>query len=195
MYLFEALGLIRSGTTFRHSGTAEAQEEEALLSVEMTVTRDVLSSGDGQAIRTRTALPQQISFVIPDDWQEGDAVPAEGPHGPIRVPVSEDAKPGERGTFWLGPVSYHVLVPEGAGPGTLVSATGPGNEQFCATVPRGKHAGDYFEIVPTALMVQVPVGTYPGDLIEFDTLDGQPVRCAVPPGLRKGQYFAAVMDL
>eukprot|EP00450_Noctiluca_scintillans_P026832 CAMPEP_0194511052 /NCGR_PEP_ID=MMETSP0253-20130528/42606_1 /TAXON_ID=2966 /ORGANISM="Noctiluca scintillans" /LENGTH=206 /DNA_ID=CAMNT_0039354357 /DNA_START=9 /DNA_END=629 /DNA_ORIENTATION=- len=206
MSLLETFGLSRTDTTLSRSATAlrkhsypgehaDETEEEALLSLEMTTTREVAPSGDERPIRTRTAAAQEIRYKVPFDWEDGHPVPVHGPHGPLRVPVPSDAKPGEDRSFWLGPVSYQVLVPEGAEPGALVSATGPGNVQFCATVPRGKVPGDYFEMVPSALMVQVPVGAYPGDLVEFDAPDGQSVKCVVPPGVRRGQYFAAVLDV
>lgn len=171
-------------------------DDAALLGVEMQSTSQMMSKGagarrSGRSFRARTALPQEIQYEVPLNFS-GGPVRAEGPHGPLRIPVAEGLKPGERGTMWLGPNTYLVLVPDGAGPGDLVAGQGPNGEVMEVKVPPRKQPGDHFEVVPPALMIEVPKGAGPGDFVDFATLEGVEVTVAVPTGVEPGQYFAAV---
>jgi len=150
-----------------------------------------------------TAPPQEISFIVPADFDLSARQPicVQGPHGPLELPVPEGAVPGEPCYVRLGPPAmYKVNVPEGSSPGDTVrfaAATpdaGTGSVAPAAlieaVVPEGKAPGDVFEVFPPALLVQVPEGTQPGDPLVFHSPDNKELVAAVPEGLAPGRYFS-----
>lgn len=138
--------------------------------------------------------PVELSFCAPDNAEKSVCV--QGPHGPIMVPLPEDAKPGQTTTIRIGPQTdegaYEVAVPEGAEPGEPVQFKGTNDEPLSTVVPEGKKPGDKFLAkvnVPT-VMVRVPPGAQAGTEVMFQTPGEQQVRfTTIPDGLSAGHYF------
>lgn len=148
--------------------------------------------------QAKTALPQDITFRVPDSLEDSeggvDVVCIQGPHGPLRVPLPDGAKPGEECKIRLGPpAEYHITVPEGGKPGDSVKFPGATGEELTATVPKGKRPGDKFEVSLPVLLVQVPPGVKPGMEVMYEAPDRQN-RCArVPRGCLEGHYFPVLI--
>jgi hypothetical protein len=151
--------------------------------------------GEARIFHAQTTLPQELSFVVPEDHRRGDPVCVSGPHGPLLLPVPESARSGDHLTVRLGPTaSYRVPVPPGKGPGDPVSFDGDGGEQLQVSVPEGMKPGDIFEVTQPSLMVQVPLKAVEGDQLVFSAPDGRELSALVPPGLQPGQYFAVSLQ-
>lgn len=152
-----------------------------------------------QVLQANTALPQDITFVVPnsDDIetvQGVEIVCIQGPHGPIRVPLPLGAKCGEQCSVRLGPpAQYHVTVPEGFKEGESVNFEGSTGEPLTAAVPPGKKPGDVFEVSLPVLLVQVPVGAKAGVEVMYEAPDRQARFARVPKGVAPGHYFPVLI--
>uniref|UniRef100_A0A7S1AIW2 Uncharacterized protein n=1 Tax=Noctiluca scintillans TaxID=2966 RepID=A0A7S1AIW2_NOCSC len=141
----------------------------------------------------KSAVPQDLVFVVPRDFVPGELITVEGPHGPCCVPLPLDIQPGQWCSVRLGPNPTHTLVvPEGARRGQSVYFMGP-DGQVEVTIPPGKKPGDTFDVIPPAMMVQVPDGAVPGDQLSFMTSQGEQLLTVVPENHHPGQYFAAAL--
>ena len=76
-----------------------------------------------------------------------------------------------------------VKVPENVKPGASVMFYSPDGVRLHGVVPRGKEAGEDFEVIPPAVMVQVPAGAKPGDTLVLHPRPTQLIRRLVniPP--------------
>lgn len=144
----------------------------------------------------KTAFPQDIKFTVPDatETDDGGIVCIQGPHGPLRVPVPEGAKPGEETSIRLGPpAQYTVTVPEKGKPGDNVKFGGQHGEELNAQVPPGKKPGETFEVSLPVLLVQVPAGTKPGQEVMYEAPDKQNRCTRIPKGCLPGHYFPVLL--
>jgi hypothetical protein len=160
---------------------------------------------EGSPVRVRrlplakAVLPQDITFTVPEasDSQGGqDIVCIQGPHGPIRIPLPDGAKPGEQCTYRLGPPALgYTKVPEGAQPGDTVKFEGEDGEPLNAVVPDGKKPGDEFEVSLPVLLIQVPMGATAGMEVMYEAVEGHTIggRATVPPGASPGSYFQVLV--
>jgi len=158
------------------------------------------AAGDGTPSETvmkrvlpvQAALPQVLSFTVPNDAVPGQLVCIKGPHGPMHIPLPDSAEPGKPCSFRLGASWHHeVMVPEECKPGDMVTFTSKSGEQLQATVPEGKKPGETFQVLPRVVMLQVPRGALPGDLLAFTTPLGTSLMSPVPQKCMPGQYFPA----
>lgn len=143
----------------------------------------------------KTALPQELHFVAPQDCVAGKPVCLLGPHGdPITVPLPEGAEPGKACSVYLGPKSsFKVIVPEGALPGAPLQFTTEDGEMLNTIVQPGKKPGDTMEIVPPVVLVQVPKGVKSGDEVTYTTPIGTMAMVQVPEGFAPGHYFTTLL--
>jgi len=145
----------------------------------------------------KTAPPQELHFVAPEDCVAGNPVCLLGPHGdPITVPLPEGAQPGKPCKVFLGPKSsYQVIVPEGALPGTTVIFNTEDGETLNTVVPPGKNPGETMEIVPPVVLIQVPPGASSGEELIYTTPIGTLAVVQVPAGFGPGHYFATLLPV
>lgn len=144
----------------------------------------------------KTTFPQDIKFTVPEDVQAGAIVCIQGPHGPIRVQLPEDAEPGKDFSWRLGPPDQiSVDVPEDVEPGTFVQFMGENGEALCAPVPKGLKPGDKFSVGPPVIMVQVPKDAVAGSEVVFMSPFGERLGAKVPEGLSQGQYFPVSFNM
>merc|ERR1719253_373483 len=129
------------------------------------------------------------------DSQGGmDIVCIQGPHGPLRIPLPDGAKPGEECTFRFGPpAQYHVVVPDGARSGDSVPFKGDDGAELTAIVPTGKRPGDKFEVALPVLLIQVPAGAKPGTEVMYEAPDRQKLCARIPEGMKPGLYFQVLV--
>jgi len=139
--------------------------------------------------------PGDIEVQVPEDWKAGEKVAAEGPHGRFFFTLPEDAKAGTTQRFPLRPAAdLRIEVPKGISEGQSMTFERADGTRISITVPKGKVAGDTFEVLPPAAMVLVPEDAKAGDMVCFP-LPGPPTKqwfsAKVPEELQLGLYFAA----
>mmetsp|Transcript_42746 Transcript_42746/g.118016 ORF Transcript_42746/g.118016 Transcript_42746/m.118016 type:complete len:199 (+) Transcript_42746:120-716(+) len=175
---------------------AEGERDEAEIeAAAAAIAQEARHKSEPRVFRARSALPQELSFVVPDDHEPGGLVCVSGPHGPLLMPVPRGVGPGERAVVRLGPKDSHTLtVPDGFRSGDVIDFEGPAGERLQVTVPPGRLPGDTFEVTPPTLMVQVPLGAAPGDKVVFAAPDGCDLTATVPGGTAEGSYFAALLE-
>lgn len=145
----------------------------------------------------KTAPPQELHFVAPDDCKAGQPICLLGPHGdPITVPLPEGAEPRKPCSICLGPKSsFQVAVPEGAAPGAVLVFTTKDGQVLNTVVPDGKAPGDTIQIVPPVVLVQVPPGVFAGMEVVYHTPAGTPAVVQVPHGYQPGHYFPTLLPV
>eukprot|EP00927_Polykrikos_kofoidii_P080279 TRINITY_DN7714_c0_g1_i2.p1 TRINITY_DN7714_c0_g1~~TRINITY_DN7714_c0_g1_i2.p1 ORF type:complete len:433 (-),score=79.62 TRINITY_DN7714_c0_g1_i2:70-1368(-) len=142
-------------------------------------------------------VPVELVFNLPADpnaiavEENGErSVLINGPHGPMRVPIQAESKPGDQVVYRLGPGSnFQAKVPEDGKEGDLVVVELDEGKMLKTKVPPGKNPGDTFEVAPAVLMVQVPHGARVGDTLKFKTPSGEERLATVPVGYVSGHYF------
>jgi len=175
--------------------------EESASIMQEKIKRDLRAKGrhiladDVRVLATVAALPQNLTFTVPMDFEPGASATVSGPHGPMDIPLPDTVVAGATCTVLLGPPSgvMQVAVPESAVAGdrlTFPDQDGVMREVF---VPDGKKPGDVLEIVPQALMVRVPPSARPGDTVVCLRPDnGEKITAVTPGGLKVGDYFAVM---
>lgn len=159
----------------------------------------VVQEEDKKSLKhAKTAPPQELHFIAPEDCTPGSPVCLSGPHGdPIVVPMPEGAEPGMPCRIYLGPKStIQVVVPEGASPGSVVLFTCEDDGEMLHTVvPNGKKPGDTFDIVPPVVIIQVPKGAKEGEEVLYTTPQGTPAVVQIPAGFSPGHYFPTLLPV
>lgn len=146
-------------------------------------------------LRALAAHPQDFRFVAPEGVKPGEPVCVEGPHGPLMLPLPNDAVPGKECSIRFGPPSqYKVVVPDGASPGSIVTYKGCDGEELRTVVPPGMKPGDEFDVSPPVLMLRIPDEANPGDEMLYEAPDRRQLIIRVPQGMGPGQYFAASLE-
>lgn len=202
---------LRSNVETRWSATSKAVDEivarrfayrHELLDREELEESEEEGEGEASAppkrvvIRAATCPPQDIIFTVPEDARAGQPVCVQGPHGPILIPLPEEAEPGKEFSWRLGPNDhYSVDVPEDLEEGGVVEFKGMHNETLHAVVPEGKKGGDTFMVSPPVIMVQVPQNAKPGQELTYMSPLQLPMLTRVPEGMSPGQYFPALYEL
>jgi len=160
---------------------------------------DLDDSGDEETpsrMQAKTAPPQDLKFVVPEDAQPGSPICIQGPHGPILVPLPDDALPGKECVWRLGPSHHYTVdVPEGSEAGCMVEFKGMNGESLHSLVPEGLKAGDQFKVSPPVVMVQVPVGAKAGQELTYLSPSQQPLLTHVPEGFPPGHYLPALYEV
>jgi hypothetical protein len=147
------------------------------------------------AVLAKSAPPQELLFVAPQDAKPGMPLCLAGPHGdPIWVPAPEGVQPGKPCSVWLGPTSsFTVLVPEDAEQGAQIAFETENGEMLHTVVPPGKKPWDTFQICPPVMMLQVPHGVASGDEVFYQTPAGSHAAVRVPAGFNPGMYFPCLL--
>lgn len=160
--------------------------------VEAEVVRASSKKSKFDALSTR---PVTLEVLVPANYEPGQALVADGPHGKLEVPAAPaDAAPGAVLQFKLAPpAEFRLEVPPGAKPGSSVRVQRADGVEVAVSVPEGLKPGDSFEVMPPVLMVLVPNGAASGDFVAFKCGDDEWLRARVPDGLRPGAYFTARM--
>lgn len=187
-----------AGLTGYQSVPAEEQPSKLVQSRKPTNTVDAtFIRGQVPASIGKEALsmwPADIEVQVPENWKEGEKVPAQGPHGRVLfdLPVCE---PGTSQKFRLRPAAdLRVEVPTGFKEGMSMTFEREDGTRIAMMVPKGKKSGDTFEVIPPAAMVLVPEDAKAGEIVCFP-LPGPPSKqwfsAPVPEELMLGKYFAA----
>eukprot|EP00933_Yihiella_yeosuensis_P074396 TRINITY_DN83315_c0_g1_i1.p1 TRINITY_DN83315_c0_g1~~TRINITY_DN83315_c0_g1_i1.p1 ORF type:complete len:233 (+),score=48.82 TRINITY_DN83315_c0_g1_i1:108-806(+) len=138
-----------------------------------------------------TTHPQDLFFHVPEDARVGEVLTIRGPHGPMPVPLPEDAEPGKLYKLKIRPnADFKVSVPQHWRPGDKVDFEGPNGQHLVVDVPPGYRAGDQFDVTPPTAMVQIPEHARPGDKLVFNSMDCKPMEAEVPSDLKPLHYFA-----
>lgn len=154
-----------------------------------TSTMPCFEPGVNKTFWTKSAPPQELSFLVPADHEPGQRICIQGPHGPFWTHVPQGAWPGDKCSVPLGPMSMlEVIIPKTWTPGALVEFEGPDGDMKKVDVPRGKRAGDAIHVAAPSIMVQVPEGAVEGDKLVCRTPEGREMSTLVPHGVDAGQY-------
>jgi len=117
------------------------------------------------------------------------------------------------------PVSFTIVVPEGAAPGTELTHTTPDGKELCLAVPPGVPPGSRLVMTldpvterwgcvvespdvaaspepaaPVSFSVTVPATAAPGSSLPFKTPDGRELDIVVPPGVSPGSVLTLTED-
>jgi len=197
--LLKNAGWLRGGNQQHHRLETDDYFSDSDADSDYEDQRPMQGSPVRQVLQAKTALPQDITFVVPNSdeietLQGVEIVCIQGPHGPIRVPLPLGAKCGEQCSVRLGPpAQYHVTVPEGFKEGESVKFEGTNGEQLTAAVPPGRKPGDIFEVSLPVLLVQVPAGAKAGMEVMYEAPDRQARFARVPKGIAPGHYFPVLI--
>jgi len=108
-----------------------------------------------------------LQAQAPQDFQPGQQVSIQGPHGTIDVQPPASTKGGDFFQCHLAPPpELKVTVPPGFTGSSLMFQRADGSH-ISVPVPSGKCPGDAFYVAPPALMVWVPQGAQAGELVSF----------------------------
>lgn len=139
--------------------------------------------------------PGRLTVKLPPQFQPGETVSVQGPHGLLELKPPPEAQPGSKIVVRLAaPAELRICIPLGKGPGSEIKIKKNDTMEIMVTVPKGLKPGDVFDVAPPALMVAVPDGAKPGDFVVFDHTeeDGRCLcRAKIPEELHFGRYFAA----
>lgn len=154
---------------------------------------------DQGSVEAFAMLPGALEVAVPEGWQPGEKVPAQGPHGRIMLELPDTVQAGRTIRVPLRPMpDMLVEVPKGASAGTVLTFAHADGAHISMEVPKGKRPGETFEVRPPALMVLVPENVESGSVVIFRA-PGQPAgrqvwfQAHVPNILQLGRYFAARM--
>jgi hypothetical protein len=169
------------------------QSRQPVNTVDATFIRGKIPADIGK--EALSMWPAEIEVDVPEDWKEGEEVPAQGPHGRILFKLPEGSQAGTKQKFGLKPsTDFRVEIPEGFGEGMSMTLERDDGTRISIAVPKGKKAGDTFEVIPPAAMVLVPDDVQAGEIVCFP-LPGPPTKqwfsAQVPNELILGRYFAA----
>merc|ERR1712176_128028 len=113
-----------------------------------------------------------LQAQAPQDFQPGQKVHVDGPHGTIDVELPASIKGGQMFQCHLAPPpELKVTVPPGFIGSSLMFQQADGSH-ISVPVPGGKRPGDIFYVTPPALMVWVPQGAQAGELVSFSVRGG-----------------------
>merc|ERR1712187_354791 len=154
----------------------------------------VLNEGEYSAV---AAPAVEIKVKVPDNYEPGDKVPVQGPHGEdLEILLPPGAEAGKVMPLRMSPpADLRITVPPGlkAGQTMFFESAGTPPEKIAVKVPQGKGPGDTFDVTPPAVMVCVPQGAKPGDNVVFE-INGKRCRTTVPdPANFSLGHFAARM--
>jgi len=192
---------VETGSPLLDGGAEGNSVMQELAGVRNTVnserTQNPANRLDPREFQALATAPIQLQVNLGMDYQPGQKVIAQGPHGPIQMEPPADVKPGTTLTARLAPPpDIRIHVPPGLKAGSEMKFQRSDGVTIAVRVPKGMGPGDHFDVTPPCLMVKMPEGAKPGDFVVFPNDNGnerQWCRARIPDaqGAISHGYFAA----